>query len=80
MGTSDKVESMRRSLLQETAHHLQLIGGDAVRKICEQANGSVHAHPITRYANDDWREYMAESWVAFHVEAQALKSYDPVRV
>ncbi|HXB68374.1 MAG TPA: hypothetical protein VNY05_09025 [Candidatus Acidoferrales bacterium] len=35
--------------------------------------------PITKYAADaGWREYFAESFVAYFVDPGALENYDPV--
>ena len=76
--TGDKLESMRRSLLQETAHHMQEVGGKAVSDIARAAFNNAARRPITRYAERPWFEYLAESWSACNVEREALRSYDPV--
>ena len=74
--TTDKMESMRRALLQETAHHLERIG-----EACDLMARGFHdpgKRPITQYAaNAGWREYFAESFVAHFVEPEALQPYDP---
>jgi hypothetical protein len=75
--TLDKTESMRRSLLQETAHHLQntVPGiGDSVRT----AFADPAKRPITRYAATSAEGYFAESFVASVVEPDSLAEYDPV--
>ena len=75
--TPDKQESLRRSLLQETAHHLQssVPGIDAVVR---EAWIDPKRLPITRYAASDPLEYFAESLTAFFVEKEALLKHDPV--
>ena len=75
--TTDKQESLRRSLLQETAHHLQasVPGIDAVVREAWTDPGRL---PITRYAASDPLEYFAESLTAFFVEKEALSKHDPV--
>jgi hypothetical protein len=68
---------MRRSLLQESAHHLQNVVpgiGDSVNA----AFADVAKRPITRYAGTSADEYFAESFVALMVEPEALAEYDPV--
>ena len=67
--TPDKQESLRRSLLQETAHHLQssVPGIDAVVR---EAWIDPKRLPITRYAASDPLEYFAESLTAFFVEKE----------
>jgi len=75
--TSDRTESMRRSLLQETAHHLQNVVpgiGDSVNA----AFADAARRPITRYAGTSADEYFAESFVALMVEPEALAAYDLV--
>jgi hypothetical protein len=75
--TSDRAESMRRSLLQESAHHLQNtvpgIGDSVISAFADAAK-----RPITRYAATSAEEYFAESFVASMVEPEALAEYDPV--
>jgi hypothetical protein len=74
--TPDKMESMRRALLQETAHHMEGLGGahELMRRGLENPN----KRPITQYAADaGWREYFAESFVAYFTDPSALENYDP---
>jgi len=75
--TSDKTESMRRSLLQESAHHFQNVVpgiGDSVNAAFADAS----KRPITRYAGTSAEEYFAESFVAFMADPEALAENDPV--
>jgi hypothetical protein len=74
--TTDKMESTRRALLQEIAHHMEGIGeaGELMRSGFENPK----KRPITQYAADaGWREYFAESLVAHFVDPAALQRYDP---
>ena len=74
--TTDKLESLRRSLLQELAHHFEGMG--EAEKLIDEAFSNPDKRPITRYAaTPDWREYFAESLVAYFVEPEALLKYDP---
>ncbi|SPE37017.1 hypothetical protein SBA3_2550014 [Candidatus Sulfopaludibacter sp. SbA3] len=66
---------MRLALLREVAHHLEGVGdaGD----IMVRGFNNPRKHPITQYAGDGgWREYFAESLVAFLVDADVLALYD----
>jgi hypothetical protein len=75
--TSDKTESMRRSLLQESAHHFQ----NVVPGVADSVNAAfadASKQPITRYAGTSAEEYFAESFVAFMVDPEALAENDPV--
>ena len=75
--TSDKLESLRRSLLRETAHHIQnSVAG--VSKIISAAFANPARSPITRYAGTSAEEYFAESFVAYVAEPKALTDHDPV--
>lgn len=75
--TTDKIESMRRSLVQETAHHIEAsIPG--VKDVVSEAWASAKKNPITGYATQEPPEYFAESLVAYMVERDALLRYDPV--
>ena len=77
--TRDKVESMRRSLLQETAHHIEAsIPG--VREAIAKAWANPNKNPITQYAGQEPGEYFAESLVAYIVERDALIGHDPIGV
>lgn len=75
----DKLESLRRSLLQETAHHLQALipGIDAAVREAWTDSGRA---PIPRYAATDPLEYFAESLTAFLTVRQAFLRHDPTRV
>jgi hypothetical protein len=56
--TRDKVESMRRSLLQETAHHIEAsIPG--VKEAVARAWANPNRNPITQYAGQEPGEYFA---------------------
>ena len=75
--TSDRMESMRRSVLQEVAHHIEdSIPG--VKALVLAAFASPSKRPITRYAAQESREYFAESFVAYAVEREVLAAHDPV--
>jgi hypothetical protein len=75
--TSDKIESIRRSLLQEVAHHTEnSVTGASL--IIREAFGNPTKRPITGYAAMVANEYFAESFVAKIVEPKALADYDPV--
>jgi len=74
--TSDKLESMRRSLLQEVAHHFENSVA-AVSSIVRAAFANPSKSPITRYARTSAEEYFAESFVAHIVDPNALAAYDP---
>jgi hypothetical protein len=75
--TMDKAESMRRSLLQETAHHIET-SMPGVRRIVAEAWANPVKKPITGYAGYESAEYFAESFVAYMVERDALAAYDAV--
>ena len=75
--TSDKTESMRRSLLQESAHHFQNVV-PGIGNFVNAAFADASKRPITRYAGTSAEEYFAESFVAFMVDAETLAEYDPV--
>jgi hypothetical protein len=75
--TKDKVESTRRALLQEIAHHFEN-GNTEVAGLRDAAFGDPRKRPITRYAATDASEYLAESFVAYLVDPEALATYDPV--
>jgi hypothetical protein len=75
--TPDKIESMRRSLLQETAHHIEN-SVPGVAKLMMTAFSDSGKRPITRYAAQEPKEYFAESLVAYVVERDALAKHDPV--
>ena len=76
-GTRDKVESMRRSLLQETAHHIEAsIPG--VRETVAEAWANPDKNPITQYARQESGEYFAESLIAYMVERNAFTEHDPI--
>jgi hypothetical protein len=75
----DKVESMRRWLLQETAHHIDAsIPG--VREAIAKAWASPNRNPITQYARRKPGEYFAESLIASIVERDAPIGHDPIGV
>ena len=73
--TTNKIESMRRALLQELAHHFEGFG--EAKALMEAGFAKPDKRPITRYAGTEWREYFAESFVAHFVEPGALAKYDP---
>ena len=74
--TTDKLESPRRSLLHELAHHFERMG--EAGKLIDDAFSNPGKRPITRYAaTPNWREYFAESLVAYSVEPEALLKHDP---
>jgi hypothetical protein len=77
-GTENKIESMRRSLLHEVAHHQHEAGGDEIEEIGRVAFTDNRSRPITRYARSRWDEYIAETWVAHNVERKTLEEFDPV--
>jgi len=74
--TWDKTESMRRSVLQELAHHIENCVPGMIA-IVSRAYANPRKRPITRYARRP-EEYFAETFIAFLVETEALSSYDPV--
>jgi len=74
----NRIEAMRRSLLHEIAHHFQEIGGHAVARLAESGFNNVAAKPITGYAATTWSEYLSESWVAYNVAPDSLRSLDPI--
>jgi hypothetical protein len=77
--TRDNVESMRRSLLQETAHHIEAsIPG--VKEAVAKAWANPNKNPITQYARQEPGEYFAESLIAYMVERNALTEHDPIGV
>jgi len=73
--TKDKVESMRRALLQEVAHHFEN-GNIEVARLRDAAFRDPRKRPITRYAAANPGEYLAESFVAYMVDPEALAAYD----
>jgi hypothetical protein len=74
--TTNKLESLRRSLLHELAHHFEWMG--EAGKLISDAFSNPGKRPITRYAaTPNWREYFAESLVAYFVEPEALLKHDP---
>jgi hypothetical protein len=73
--TTDKIESMRRALLQELAHHFE--GFNGATALMKEGFGQPDKRPITRYAGTHWREYFAESFVAHFVDPDALAKQDP---
>jgi hypothetical protein len=73
--TMDRIESLRRAMLHELAHHLE--GFPEARTLMELGFRRPDKRPITRYAGTEWREYFAESFVAHFVEPRALAEYDP---
>ena len=75
--TPERLESMRRTLLQETAHHIEN-SVPGVGKIVRAAFATSAKSPITRYAGVNAEEYFAESFVAHMVEPKALANCDPV--
>ena len=75
--TNDPIESARRALLQELAHHLEGIGDGG--NIMQAGFASPDKRPITQYAQTNWKEYFAESFVAHFAEPAALRQYDPNR-
>src|SRR5450432_1581756 len=75
--TKDKMESMRRSLLQEVAHHFEN-GNVEVARLQDAAFRDPRKRPITRYAAANPGEYLAESFVAYMVDPEALATYDPL--
>jgi hypothetical protein len=74
--TSDKMESMRRALLQELGHHLE--GFHNATELMEQGYARINKHPITAYASTGWREYFAECFVAYFAAHDILGGYDPI--
>jgi hypothetical protein len=75
--TRDRMESMRRSLLQETGHHMEnSIPG--ARAMIREAFANPAKRPIAEYAGSAADEYFAESFVAFMLEPEVLADYDPV--
>ena len=75
--TKDKLESTRRALLQEIAHHFENDNTEVAR-LRDAAFRDPRKRPITRYAATDSSEYLAESFVAFIVDPKALATHDPV--
>jgi len=73
--TSDRLESMRRTLLQETAHHIEN-SVPGISKIVRAAFASSSKSPITRYAGVNAEEYFAESFVAYMIDRKMLADYD----
>jgi hypothetical protein len=75
--TEDKMESMRRALLQELAHHLENVS-DRVKEAVRAGFEGPTKRPITRYAAERGPlEYFAESFVAHIAEPEGLALYDP---
>jgi len=74
--TNDRMESMRRTLIQELAHHLEHSYA-GVRKLVTAAEKDAARKPITRYATQPG-EYFPETLIAYLVERDALAQYDPV--
>jgi hypothetical protein len=74
--TSDRLESLRRTLLQETGHHIE--NSLPAHKIIQAAFASSGRSPITQYAAVNSEEYFAESFVAHLVVPKALAEYDPI--
>ena len=77
---SDKFDAMGRTLIHESGHHLQAIGGSDVSKIAATAFRNSYARPITQYGKRSASEYVAETWAAYHAEMDKLRSFDPVGV
>ena len=73
--TSDKVESLRRSLLQEVAHHFE--GFRDAGEIIERRYSDTGKRPISVYARNNRHEYFAESFVAYFVVPEVLVKHDP---
>jgi hypothetical protein len=73
--TTDKIESLRRAMLHELAHHFE--GFTEAKALMEEGFERPDKRPITRYAGTEWGEYFAESFVAHFVEPSALAKYDP---
>jgi len=73
--TTDGIESIRRALLHEVAHHFEAF--DEAASLMQAGFASPDKRPITRYAGTQWREYFAESFVAHFVEPDALSRHDP---
>jgi hypothetical protein len=73
--TTDGIESIRRALLHEVAHHFEAF--DEAASLMQAGFASPGKRPITRYAGTGWREYFAESFVAHFVEPDALSRHDP---
>ena len=73
--TTDKIESLRRAMLHELAHHFE--GFTEAKALMEEGFERPDKRPITRYAGTEWGEYFAESCVAHFVEPGALAKYDP---
>jgi hypothetical protein len=70
---------VRRALLQEIAHHLESIGG--ADELMRQWFKDPNKRPITKYAAvAGWREYFAESFVAYVVDPKALENNDPAGI
>ena len=75
--TSDKTESIRRSLLQELAHHIEA-SFPGLTELAHAAFADPAKRPITRYAFEKPGEYLAESLVAYLVERSTFDAYDRV--
>ena len=75
--TSDKMESLRRTLLQETAHHIEN-SVQGVSKVVRVAFANPAKEPITQYAGVNAEEYFAESFVTYMVDPKALDDHDPI--
>ena len=68
---------MRRSLVQEVAHHVEMfIPG--IKEVIATAWANPSKRPITAYAAQHSGEYFAESLAAYVVERDALIVYDGV--
>jgi hypothetical protein len=74
--TVDRIESMRRSMLHETAHHLQN-AFPVIGNIVSEAFANPAKRCITRYASRLAVEYFAESFVAFVICRDLLESFIP---
>ena len=72
---TDRLESRRRSLLHEIAHHLACCVPE-LEALVLQTIASANCRPITAYARRS-SEYFAESFVAFFVCHAALQGHDP---
>jgi hypothetical protein len=75
--TRDLLESIRRTMLHETAHHLEFAPNAS--ELIKLTFADPRRRPITRYAaSSNWREYFAETFVAYFVEGETLARHDPL--
>jgi len=69
------LQAAQRSLVHEVCHHV--IEAERQKLEHELLAAFLVGRPITRIAQDNWREYFCETYTAFVFHRTALKDYDP---